>query len=175
MATTGSLKQLSNTGTLARQNPGTTGLLAGTPTIERFEGMPEILTPPQTLDDMDISQAMVSDILLRLTYTEGEVSATHAENMLKLPYRLLDALLSWLQQEHMIEVAKAVGSLGRRGYVYTLTETGRSRAREAFERSQYIGAAPVPIEKYTKSRFPDFCFALKAYQKHAPDLDSRFF
>jgi hypothetical protein len=113
--------------------------------------MAELLEPPNSLDDLDLKQNMLIDILLRLTYNEGEVSVTRAEEVLKLPYRLMDELLSWLQQEHQIEVAKAVGSLGRRGYVYSLTDTGRERAKEALERTLYVGPAPIPLEKYSKS------------------------
>lgn len=151
MATTGSLRQLSSTGTLSPQRPRSGTALLNAPSIQRFAGMADLLEPPAALDELDIPQAIVVDIILRLTYSEGDVSATHAEDVLKLPYRLLDDLLQWLQQEHLVEVSKAVGSLGRRGYVYSLTETGRARAKEAFERSQYIGPAPVPVEKYNQS------------------------
>ncbi len=151
MSTTGSLKQLAKTGAVVdAPSIPRTGML-DVPSISRFKGMAELLMPPPSLEELDISQPMITDILLRLTYTEGEVSATHAEKVVKLPYRLLDDMLAWMQQEHLVEVSKAVGSLGRRGYVYSLTDSGRARAREAFERTQYIGPAPVPIEKYSKS------------------------
>ncbi len=151
MSTTGSLKQLARTAAPADVSPlPRTGIL-DVPAISRFKGMAEILIPPPSLEELDIPQPLVTDILLRLTYTEGEVSATHAEEVIKLPYRLLDDMLAWLQQEHLVEVSKAVGSLGRRGYVYSLTDAGRARAKEAFERTQYVGPAPVPIEKYNKS------------------------
>ncbi|MBE7555271.1 MAG: ATP-binding protein [Anaerolineales bacterium] len=151
MATTGTLKQLSNTATISPQRPLSSTAQLTAPSIQRFKGMAELLTPPASLDDLDVNQGMVVDILLRLTYNEGEVSATHAEEVVKLPYRIIDDLLAWMQQEHMLEVAKAVGSLGRRGYVYSLTDGGRNRAKEAFERTQYVGPTPVPLEKYTKS------------------------
>lgn len=164
MATTGSLKQLSSTGALSQQRQsinsagvtGTTSLRAGTsglevPSIKRFEGMAELLEPPHALDELDIKQNMITDILLRLTYNEGEVSVSRAEEIMKLPYKVLDELLSWMQQEHLVEVSKAVGSLGRRGYVYSLTDTGRARAKEALERTLYVGPAPVPLEKYTQA------------------------
>ena len=149
MSTTGSLKQLAKSGVIAPEGPSIpkTGMLDVT-SIARFAGMAELLMPPPSLEELDISQSLVNDILLRLTYTEGEVSATHAEEVVKLPYRLLDDMLAWMQQEHLVEVSKAVGSLGRRGYVYSLTDSGRARAKEAFERTQYIGPAPIPIEKY---------------------------
>lgn len=159
MATTGSLKQLSGTSSLSHnKHPGTTtGSLGGSrsgfdaSSIQRFSGMPELLVPATSLDDLDLKQNMVADILLRLTYNEGEVSVSRAEEIMKLPYRVLDELLQWLQQEHLVEVSKAVGSLGRRGYVYNLTDTGRNRAKEALDRTLYVGPAPIPLEKYTQS------------------------
>lgn len=165
MATTRNLKQLHKTSTInrtrlasdtykPRTKTGTDFLESSGldfPSITRFDGMVELLTPPSSLDDLDIKQNMVIDILLRLTYNEGEVSTSRAEEVLKLPYRVLDELLQWFQQEHLVEVSKAVGSLGRRGYVYALTDTGRQRAKEALERTLYVGPTPVPLEKYYKS------------------------
>ncbi len=151
MATTGSIKQMSRPGT-GQESPNTTGLLnLEVPSIQRFDGIIDLVAPPSGLEDLDINQGMVIDILLRSAYNEGEVGATHAEEIVKLPYRLIDDLLAWMQQEHLLEVSKAVGSLGRRGYVYTLTDLGRARAKEAFERTQYVGPAPVPLKKYTQS------------------------
>jgi hypothetical protein len=152
MSTSGTLKQLAKSGAMAAEAPSIpkTGML-DVPSITRFAGMAELLVPPPSLEELDIPQTILTDIVLRLTYSEGDVSATHAEEVIKIPYRLLDDLLAWLQQEHLVEVSKAVGSLGRRGYVYSLTDTGRARAKEAFERTQYIGPAPVPIEKYKAS------------------------
>jgi hypothetical protein len=155
VATTGSIKDLRSTGVGSdtfQPSPNTTGLFnIDAPSIKRFKGIADLIVPPASLDDLDITQGMVVDILLRLAYNEGEIVATHAEEIAKLPYRLIDDLLAWMQQEHMLEVSKAVGSLGRRGYVYNLTDLGRARAKEAFERTQYVGAAPVPLEKYTQS------------------------
>jgi len=149
MASTGNLKQLRKTGMMGGAPAGTARLDA--PSITRFQGMSDLLIPADSEEDLDTNLGVVTEILLRLTYNEGEVSATHAEEVIKLPYRVMDSILASLQQDHFIEVAKAVGSLGRRGYVYTLTDAGRERAREAMERTQYVGPAPVPIEKYNKS------------------------
>ncbi|MBN1995697.1 MAG: AAA family ATPase [Anaerolineae bacterium] len=153
VATTGNLKQIRTSSSDSPQSSSsTTGLInLEVPTIQRFKGIVDLIAPPPSLEELDINQGMVVDILLRLAYNEGEVGATHAEEVVKLPYRLIDDLLAWMQQEHLLEVSKAVGSLGRRGYVYNLTDAGRARAKEAFERTQYVGPAPVPLEKYTKS------------------------
>src|SRR5690606_1642601 len=66
-----------------------------------------------------------------------------------LELSLVDEMLIKLQAEQLVEIASA-GSMGRFTYTYALTDAGRRRARDAMERSQYIGPAPIPIEKYTK-------------------------
>jgi energy-coupling factor transporter ATP-binding protein EcfA2 len=89
--------------------------------------------------------------MLRLLFTEGDTSATRFEEVLRLPFKVLDEILVHLQQEHLIEVPRSTGRLGRRSYLYSITDEGKARARDALERSQYTGPAPVPLEKYNKA------------------------
>ena len=80
MTATGNLRQLRSTGPIG-QPPGTAQLEA--PSIRRVKGMLPLLTPPPSVDELDITTGMVEEILLRLAYNEGEVGATHAEEVLK--------------------------------------------------------------------------------------------
>jgi predicted ATPase with chaperone activity len=110
-----------------------------------------LLLPPASLEELDVSPGIVIDIMLRLLFTEGDTSATRFEEVLRLPFKVLDEILVHLQQEHLIEVPRSTGRLGRRSYLYSITDEGKARARDALERSQYIGPAPVPVEKYNKA------------------------
>jgi predicted ATPase with chaperone activity len=110
-----------------------------------------LLLPPASLEELDVSPGIVIDIMLRLLFTEGDTSATRFEEVLRLPFKVLDEILVHLQQEHLIEVPRSTGRLGRRSYLYSITDEGKARARDALERSQYIGPAPVPLEKYNKA------------------------
>jgi predicted ATPase with chaperone activity len=110
-----------------------------------------LLLPPASLEELDISQGIVIDIMLRLLFTEGDTSATRFEEVMRLPFKVLDEVLVHLQQEHLIEVPRSTGRLGRRSYLYSITDEGKARARDALERSQYVGPAPVPLEKYNKA------------------------
>ena len=47
-------------------------------------------------------------------------------------------------------IAVQVG-LGEGAYQYAITIAGIARAREALDRSQYAGPAPVPIQVYNES------------------------
>jgi predicted ATPase with chaperone activity len=70
---------------------------------------------------------------------------------LALPFAgLVDQLLEALKREKFVEVKTQVG-FGEGAYQYAITGAGIARAREALERSQYAGPAPVPIETYNEA------------------------
>ena len=110
-----------------------------------------LLTPPTSVEELDISQGIAIDIILRLLFSEGDTTASRIEEVTRLPFKVLDEIIMHLQQEHLIEVPRTTGSLGRRSYMYSITDEGKARARDAMERSQYIGPLPVPLEKYNKA------------------------
>ena len=110
----------------------------------------QLLKEPGTIDELNIPQSIVIDLVLRLLFNEGNVSLGRFAEVLKISTRIIDDLLLWLQKEHLIEVSKASGELGRLAYVYTLTEAGQQRARDALDRSPYIGPVPVPIPHYNR-------------------------
>lgn len=107
----------------------------------------EILHPIDEPDKLDIPISVVTDLILRILFGEGQVSLRRFSDIIKLSSQLLDKILEVMQKEKLVEVASA-GSMGRLSYVYGLTEVGSKRSRDALERSQYIGPAPIPIEKY---------------------------
>ena len=60
--------------------------------------------------------------------------------------------LKSLKREKFVEVKsqQAMG-LGEGSYQYAITGAGIARAREALDRSQYAGPAPVPIQAYNEA------------------------
>jgi hypothetical protein len=60
-------------------------------------------------------------------------------------------LLDWMRQEHLTEISPASFPKGSLNYLYKLTDAGEDRAKEALERSQYVGPAPVPIHFYNQA------------------------
>ncbi len=110
----------------------------------------EILAEPQDLDSLHIPQNIVIDLIFRLLFNEGNVSLSRFVEVLKIPNRLIDNLLLWMQKEHLVEVSKVSSDLGRLGYSYALTDAGEQRARDANERSSYIGPVPVSIPYYNR-------------------------
>ncbi len=114
------------------------------------ERLRELQAPVQAAEELDIPLSLVVDIVYRLLFSEGDVSVGRFTEVIRVHAQLLDEVMARLKQEHMVEIAKT-GALGRFSYTYRLTEEGTKRAREAMERSQYIGPVPVSLERYREA------------------------
>ncbi|MCA9974678.1 MAG: ATP-binding protein [Anaerolineales bacterium] len=110
----------------------------------------KLLVPPMNPDELGIPINIINDIIFRIIFNEGEASVVRVAEVMGVHARVIDLQLSRMKQEHLVEVTKA-GSLGSLSFTYTLTEAGGKRARDAFERSQYVGRVPVTIDQYTKA------------------------
>ncbi|UCH60750.1 MAG: ATP-binding protein [Anaerolineales bacterium] len=110
----------------------------------------QLLAEPQDIEELNIPQSIVIDLILKLLFNEGNVALSRFVEVLKISSRIIDSILLWMQKEHLAEVSKASSEIGRLGYVYTLTDAGQVRARDALERSQYIGPVPISINAYQR-------------------------
>lgn len=111
-------------------------------------------TPPQinTLEDTGLSPLWLQDLILKVLYFRGYLTGIKISEEITLPFAgVTDQLLTTLKQEKFIEVKSSQGGLGEGSYTYGITGQGIVRAREALERSQYAGPAPVPFEVYNES------------------------
>lgn len=110
----------------------------------------KLLKPPMEPNELGISIQIVNDIIFRILFNEGDASVVRLAEVMGVHARIVDQILSRFKQEHLVEVTRA-GSLGSLSFTYALTDAGTSRARDAFERSQYIGRLPVTIDAYTQA------------------------
>jgi hypothetical protein len=102
---------------------------------------------PLTLADTGLSEAFVSDLLLKILYARGTRTGQQLADAIRLPFPVIDEPLLTLQQRRMLEVRSTSGH-GRTGYLFDITGPGVARAQEAQATSQYAGPAPVPLEQY---------------------------
>jgi predicted ATPase with chaperone activity len=103
--------------------------------------------PPETVAATGLSTEFILDLLLKTLYVQGARSGQHLTNVVRLPFDFVDDQLLSLQQRRLVEVRSTSGP-SRGGYTFDLTTGGRDRAREALASSQYVGAAPVPLDQY---------------------------
>jgi len=93
----------------------------------------------------------LTDLAIKIMYFEGNITGAQIAEEMKLPYAgVVDQLLEFLKREKLCEV-KGTGGFAEASYQYAIAERGRAIAREALERSQYAGPAPVTLEDYTLS------------------------
>jgi predicted ATPase with chaperone activity len=112
-----------------------------------------IPSPISKAEDTGLSGLWLQDLILKVLYFQGYMTGFRIADDIALPFGgIVDQLLEILKREKLIEVktAQQIG-LGEGAYVYGITGLGISRAREALERSQYAGPAPVPLEMYNKA------------------------
>ena len=111
-------------------------------------------SPPQinSLEDTGLSPLWLQDLILKVLYFRGYLTGHKVAEEIALPLAgVTDQLLTTLKQEKFIEVKSSQGGLGEGAYTYGITSAGILRAREAMERSQYAGPAPVPFAAYNEA------------------------
>ncbi len=108
--------------------------------------------PPLTqLEDTGLNMLNVSDLVLKVLYLGGVLAGHEIAEIIKLPYTgVLETIIDFLKREKYIEV-RGAGGFGESSYQYIISQKGSEKAREASERSQYAGAAPVTLEHYIES------------------------
>jgi len=111
------------------------------------------LPPPLTkLDDTGLSPLWLQDLALKILYFQGYLSGFKVAEEIALPFAgVTDLILEALKREKLVEVKSSSMGLGEGSYQYAITGLGVEHAREALERSQYAGPAPVPIEVYNQA------------------------
>lgn len=116
---------------------------------------PAGFVPPQisNLEDTGLSALWLQDLTLKILYFRGYINGHKIAEEIALPFAgVVDQILAALKQEKLIEVKSSQGAgLGEGAYTYGITTQGMTRAREALDRSQYAGPAPVPFEVYNEA------------------------
>ncbi|MBC8172097.1 MAG: ATP-binding protein [Anaerolineae bacterium] len=107
--------------------------------------------PLASIEDTGLSKLGLADLALKVLYFSGDMLGSDVAEVLKLPFAgVLDQIFEFMRREKYIEV-KGSGGFGDAGYRYLISSKGSEKAREALERTQYAGAAPVPLKQYIES------------------------
>jgi hypothetical protein len=118
------------------------------PTTSNLRFLP---APISRVEDTGLSALWLQDLALKILYFRGYLTGFVVAEAMALPFAgLVDSVLESLKREKFVEVKTQVG-FGEGSYQYAITGAGIARAREALERSQYAGPAPVPISVYNDS------------------------
>lgn len=104
---------------------------------------------PRNLVESGLSLSQICDLILKQLYLHGTLLGVEMARNARLPFHVIDECLRFLKDDHCLEVTGG-DVIGRVSYRFSLTDVGRTRAREAFEFCRYVGPAPVPLEQYVE-------------------------
>ncbi|MGA8399338.1 MAG: hypothetical protein WB697_05585 [Stellaceae bacterium] len=102
---------------------------------------------PTDIADTGILPRNLLNLTLKLMYTESLGTAVELSQRMKLPRRIIEALLADGTQQRFV---MAMGQAGENvlSVRYALGEQGKAAAREALEQNLYVGPAPVSLASF---------------------------
>jgi predicted ATPase with chaperone activity len=105
---------------------------------------------PKSVEETGIKIGLLGDLAMKMLYYQGADTGVRIADEMHLPWAgVVEAVIDFLVQEKLIDLRGGKG-FGRASIEFALTEKGREYARDALDRSTYVGPTPVPIEQYIK-------------------------
>ncbi len=102
---------------------------------------------PETLKETGLPETLIEGLVCKYLFSVGEAMGRKIERDLCLPTPPVQKVLAFLKREQ--DVFYKDQSMG--DFLYTLSESGRARARRFLEESMYVGPAPVVLDQYIES------------------------
>ena len=102
---------------------------------------------PRTLAEAGLSHEFVLQLLLKQLHYGADFTGQDLARRLGLEFTVIESVLETLRFTHLCEVAGG-SVVGGPSFRYRITDEGRRRALLFLEQSQYVGAAPVPLNQY---------------------------
>jgi hypothetical protein len=128
---------------------------------------PRAPAAPAGLEATGLPPHFLAELVCKTLFHAGRQQLADLSARLKLPARIVEELLDFLRRERLCEIASSSNTLQRH---YVLTDTGRLRAQDYLQQSQYVGPAPVTLEAYQaqvkRQAIADFA-ATRADLEHA--------
>ena len=97
---------------------------------------------PETIEEAGLTRDEVEGLILKYLAARGVASGRQVCNQIKLPFNIVEPIVRDLKLDHMLSLS---GTAEAGDFHYTITDTGRSRARAYSAECTYFGAAPVPL------------------------------
>ena len=103
---------------------------------------------PADFEAAGLNYALIESLILKFLLNIGVAAGRRIAEELGLPFGPFPEFLRHLKNQQIVTYTNSTAA---NDYLYSLTDTGRARARVYTEESAYVGAAPVPFEEYVKS------------------------
>lgn len=104
--------------------------------------------PASTFEAAGLSMAMVEGLVLKFLLGTGMATGRRIADELGLPFGPFPEFLRGLKAHQIVSYSDTAAA---NDYHYTLTDSGRARARSYLDECAYVGTAPVPFDDYVDS------------------------
>ena len=132
--------------------PGDPALSVAEPsTFHSPAARPKIAFRPKAVESFDqagLNFAQVEGLVLKFLINIGVASGRRIAEELGLPFGPFPEFLRNLKNQQIVAYTN---SSTANDYIYSLTDSGRVRAKVYQEECSYVGSAPVPFDDYVKS------------------------
>jgi len=105
-------------------------------------------SPPEDFEQAGLNDVQIEGLVLKFLLSRGLATGRSIANELGLPFGPFPEFLRTLKNQQILNYSNA---LTANDFIYSLTETGRTRAKRYHEECSYVGPAPVPFEEYVAS------------------------
>src|SRR5215469_10769081 len=103
---------------------------------------------PASAADTGVLSRNLLNLMLKLMFIESLGTAGELSERMKLPRRIIEALLAEATQLRFVQAMGAAGDGALTSIRYALGEQGRTAARDALEQNLYLGSAPISRSAY---------------------------
>ena len=110
----------------------------------------DVKAPPQpnSLAETGLTRVMLRDIFLKTVFRRHLSTASAIAEAICLPIGLTQELIEMVREQKLLEAMGNRDAEGSNEMAYELSDSGKSRALDALQQSEYYGAMPVPLEEY---------------------------
>lgn len=122
---------------------------------------------PQTVAELDVRQAVLDDLALKILYLSGSLSISELAEKTKLSFEVAKELAYQLRAEVFCQVTGMNANIPQIG----ITTQGRTRAMELLSQNHYTGPAPVSLESYVEQTRKQ---SIRKVEVHAEDVQRAF-
>jgi predicted ATPase with chaperone activity len=122
---------------------------------------------PQSVAELDVRQAVLEDLALKILYLSGSLSITELSEKIRLSFEVTKELAYQLRTEMLCQVTGMNGNIPQ----ISITTQGRTRAMELLSENHYTGPAPVSLESYVEQTRSQ---SMRKVEVHAEDVQRAF-
>jgi predicted ATPase with chaperone activity len=101
-----------------------------------------------SFEEAGLNPAIIESLVLKFLINIGMAPGRRIAAELGLPFGPFPDFLRGLKNQQIVSYSNSASA---NDYVYSLTDTGRARARMYLDECAYVGPAPVPFDDYLKS------------------------